>query len=42
MVAEGDTDVGVVEAGNPDATNGECVVSMLGQECEGMGRGMEA
>jgi hypothetical protein len=42
MGAEGDTDVGVVQTGNPDAANGECVVSMLGQECEGMGSGMEA
>ena len=42
MVAEGDTEVGVVDGGNPDAANGECVVSMLGQECEGMGSGMEA
>jgi hypothetical protein len=27
MGAEGDTDVGVVQTGNPDAANGECVVS---------------
>jgi len=42
MGVEGDTDVGVVETGIPDAANGECVVSMLGHECEGMGSGMEA
>lgn len=35
-------EVGTCAGGRPVSWNGECVVSMLGHECEGMGSGMEA
>lgn len=42
MRAEGEVEVGPGAGGMPDSWKGDCVVSILGHECEGMASGIEA